>query len=67
MMALPYFAAFDVTRAFIPDMLKRNTGHIVNISSVAIKSMTRARHGGNNKRLSPPSLLLFSIGMAGSA
>ncbi len=35
MMTLPYFAAFDVTRAFIPDMLKRNTGHIVNISSVA--------------------------------
>lgn len=35
MMTLPYFAAFDVTRAFIPDMLKRNTGHIVNISSIA--------------------------------
>jgi uncharacterized protein len=35
MMTLPYFAAFDVTRAFIPDMLKRNTGHIMNISSIA--------------------------------
>jgi uncharacterized protein len=35
MMTLPYFAAFDVTQAFIPDMLKRNTGHIVNISSIA--------------------------------
>lgn len=35
MMALPYFAAFDITRAFIADMLRRNSGHIVNISSVA--------------------------------
>jgi short-subunit dehydrogenase len=35
MMALPYFATFNVTRAFIDGMLKRNSGHIVNISSVA--------------------------------
>ena len=34
MMELPYFAAFNLTRAFIPEMLKRNTGHIVNMSSV---------------------------------
>lgn len=35
MMALPYFAAFDVTRAFIGGMLARNSGHIVSMSSAA--------------------------------
>ncbi len=35
MMEIPYFAAFSVTRAFLPGMLQRNTGHIVNMSSVA--------------------------------
>ena len=34
MMAVPYFAAFNVTHTFLPDMLERNSGHIVNISSV---------------------------------
>ena len=34
MMAVPYFATFYVTHAFLPDMLRRNTGHIVNVSSV---------------------------------
>ncbi len=33
MMAAPYFAAFYVTRAFLPEMLKRRSGHIVNMSS----------------------------------
>jgi hypothetical protein len=32
-MAVPYFAAFYVTRAFLPEMLRRDTGHIVNVSS----------------------------------
>jgi len=34
MMAVPYFAAFNVTHAFLPAMLKRNSGHFVLISSV---------------------------------
>ena len=35
MMEVPYFAAFNLTRAFLPEMLKRNSGQIVNISSVS--------------------------------
>lgn len=35
MMAVPYFAAFNLTREFLPHMLKRGSGHIANISSVA--------------------------------
>jgi len=34
MMAVPYFATFNVTHAFLPAMLKRNSGHFVFISSV---------------------------------
>lgn len=34
MMELPYFAAFNIAREFLPEMLKRNSGHIVNMSSV---------------------------------
>ena len=33
-MAVPYFAAFNVVHAFLPSMLRRNNGHIVNVSSV---------------------------------
>ncbi len=33
-MAVPYFAAFNVTHAFLPAILKRNSGHFVFISSV---------------------------------
>lgn len=33
MMAAPYFAAFFITRAFLPEMLKRNRGAIVTINS----------------------------------
>jgi short-subunit dehydrogenase len=35
MMAAPYFAAFYVTRAFLPAMLERGSGYIVNINSPA--------------------------------
>jgi short-subunit dehydrogenase len=33
-MGVPYFAAFNVVHAFLPSMLKRKSGHIVNVSSV---------------------------------
>jgi uncharacterized protein len=35
MMASPYFAAFFVTRAFLPEMRRRNSGYIVNMTSAA--------------------------------
>ena len=35
MMALPYFAAFDLTREFLPAMKQRGHGRIVNVTSVA--------------------------------
>lgn len=35
MMAAPYFAAFNATHTFLPAMLARNSGHILNVTSVA--------------------------------
>jgi uncharacterized protein len=35
MMSLPYLAAFNLTRELLPGMLKRRSGQIVNITSVA--------------------------------
>jgi short-subunit dehydrogenase len=35
MMAVPYFAAFHVTRAFVPELLARNEGRVVNLTSAA--------------------------------
>lgn len=35
MIAAPYLSAFYVTRAFLPAMLERNNGTIVNMSSIA--------------------------------
>lgn len=38
-MAAPYFAAFYITRAFIDEMLARDSGHIMNICSVASRML----------------------------
>lgn len=35
MMAAPYFAAFYLTRALLPDMIQRRRGHIVTVGSPA--------------------------------
>jgi len=35
MMSVPYFAAFHTTRAFIKEILERNSGHIINVNSPA--------------------------------
>ena len=37
MMAVPYLAAFNLTRDLLPGMLARRAGHIVNVTSVAAR------------------------------
>lgn len=37
MMMVPYLAALYLTKAFMPEMLKRNSGHIVTVTSFAAK------------------------------
>jgi short-subunit dehydrogenase len=37
MMAVPYLAAFNITRDLLPGMLARRSGHIVNVTSVAAR------------------------------
>ena len=38
MMAVPYFAALFVTRAFLPTMLERGSGTIVNVTNVIARA-----------------------------
>jgi short-subunit dehydrogenase len=35
MITVPYLGAFFITKAFMPELLKRNSGHIVNVTSFA--------------------------------
>jgi short-subunit dehydrogenase len=35
MLAVPFLAAFNLTREFLPGMRRRGTGHIVNVTSIA--------------------------------
>ncbi len=37
MMAVPYLAAFNITRELLPGMLARRSGHIINVTSVAAR------------------------------
>jgi short-subunit dehydrogenase len=35
MITVPYLGAFFITKAFLPELLRRNAGHIVNVTSIA--------------------------------
>src|SRR2546425_1985245 len=48
MMAVPYFAAFCITHAFLPAMIRRGSGHIVNIAR------SRRTLSGRGRRPTPP-------------
>ena len=48
MMAVPYFAAFCITHAFLPAMIRRGSGHIVNIAR------SRRTLSGRGPRPTPP-------------
>jgi NAD(P)-dependent dehydrogenase (short-subunit alcohol dehydrogenase family) len=48
-MTVPYFAAFNIVHTFLPAMLRRKSGHIVNISSVGSRFVWQ----GSPKRCAP--------------
>ena len=56
MMTLPYFAAFYITKAFYNDMVARDSGHIVNISSVGSRFVWPGATYGNSTKASPHNI-----------
>jgi len=45
MMAVPFLAAFNLTREFLPGMRQRGTGHIVNVTSIGAFLVWRSAAG----------------------